>query len=144
MSAHFIPWLSIFFFKKSAISPRETNKGFFFQFHCYRVVALRAETSPGAERSAGAQRKPAGCGPAVRSPQHHLQHGPDPHLLLLRPPAPPHSQIHTGEDSSAGCLQGNDPISNVKKSILAHLGNWSECAKRIRAFVSCQRDNALS
>lgn len=69
-----------------------------FGFQCphNRFNTLWVEASPRAERSAWAQRKWRGRGSALRSPQHHCQHGPVPHLLFLRLDHPAHLQIHTG------------------------------------------------
>lgn len=55
-----------------------------FQRPHYRLYALWAETSQGAECPAGAQRKPRGRGSDLRSAQHHLQHGRLPPLPQLR------------------------------------------------------------
>lgn len=66
------------------------------QFSHNRRDSVWGETSPGAERSAGTQRKWGGRRPAHRPAQHHGQHGPDSHLLLLGLDHPAHLQIHTG------------------------------------------------
>lgn len=69
-----------------------------------RRDALRAKARTRAERSAGAQREPRGCGLAVRPSQHHLQHGSVPDLLLLRLDPSPHFKILTGNLRARGAL----------------------------------------